>query len=180
METEYKPYRQGHLDKYCGIYCVVNTVHYLCGPLGEKQAGKLFYRILKLFDQQACAVERIGFGMCLGEISKLFDQVADSHQFRYYKPFGQNSGVSLDAYWQALDQFITANNGIVLINIMGSYNHWTLVKEVTDRHLLLFDSDGITKLNRRRCSTDKYDSRHKHILRPTHTHFIWTGEVGYE
>jgi len=178
MEIEHKPYRQGHLDKYCGIYCVVNTVHYLRGPICDKHASKLFYKTIKTLNRKVCAVERIGIGTGLGELGELLAQTAYRYQLRLYRPFTQNRGVSLEVYWDSLQQFITHRNGVVLINITGSRDHWTLVKDVTEKSLLLFDSNGMARISKSRSTTIQSKSKRQHVLRPTHTCFIWRQEQG--
>lgn len=172
-----KPYRQGHLDGYCGIYCVINIVHYLRGPLDESHANKLFCKKMKSLNQKKDLVERINVGTNLKKLGELLDITLVRYQLRHKRLFHRNKGVSLDHYWYTLQTFISTRKGIVLICIGGLYNHWTLVRDVTSKSFLLFDSDGIKHLSRVQCCTTSEQLSHRHhLLIPTHTVFIWGDE----
>jgi len=176
-KTVLKPFLQGHLDRYCGVYCVVNIVHYLRGPLSKKHSNQLFYETMKLLNGKLCVVERINSGTYLRELGELLGQTLVIYRIHHRRPFLRNKDVSLDHYWFTLEKFISTRKGIVLIGINGLHNHWTLVKEVTSTSLLLFDSDGIKRLSRRQCCiTRERLSHRRHLLIPTRTYFIWTDD----
>lgn len=172
--SKLKPYQQGQLDGYCGVYSVVNAVHYLCGPLTSTQAEALLLKVMKFLEGSQPAVRRLSNGTILKEILKVIDHIIiRRYPICRLKPFHHNKNVSLDMLWSDMSAFLSAHNGIVIFCLDGKYDHWSLVKKVTDTSLLLFDSDKLHRLPKRYCTTDK-DDEDLHILYPTHILYLWT------
>ena len=168
-----KPFQQGHLDAYCGVYSVINAVHHLCGPLATDEADRLISKVMKFLEDSRPAVCRLIKGTRFREILKVFDHVVIKHYpIHRLKPYSRNKDVTLDMLWCDLGNFLNANNGIVILGISGLHGHWTLVRKITANSLLLFDSDGLHRLSKRCCSVRK-GSGCLHILRPTKILYLW-------
>ena len=77
-------------------------------------------------------------------------------------------------YWATVQTFIQRHDGAVITAIGGRLDHWTVIRDVTDHQLLLFDSDGRVRVARRYCAmaADAPSERH-YVLYPTHTYFLW-------
>jgi hypothetical protein len=141
QEPRLRPYRQGALDGLCGIHSVVNAVRYLCGPLSMARSQALFMALLEHMEQRRPLPKCVAHGVMIGEIGGMLGKVvAPRYPVRRCMPFRQNPLVPLDDYWTALQDFLADDKRIVLTAISGAYDHWTLVRHVTDRSMLLFDS----------------------------------------
>lgn len=68
-----KPFIQGSLDNYCGMYSVVNAIHYLCGPISLATGNELLYESLKFLEVKRTAAERIIDGTTGREIRKVLN-----------------------------------------------------------------------------------------------------------
>lgn len=173
IQRTLKPFLQGHLDAYCGVYCIVNAVHHLRGPLTANQAYELLVKIMRFLESSQPALSRLSDGTRLKEISKVLDHtVIKRHRIHRLKPFKRNKGVTLDQLWRDLSVFLSTHNGIVILGMDGKHGHWSLVKKVTASSLLLFDSDRMHRLSKRHCSVNEEEGR-LHILTPTHVTYLW-------
>jgi len=171
-----QPYEQGHLDSFCGPYCIVNAVHLVCGPLTRRRATQLLMDILRCLDQRVDMVERVEWGFTVRELAGAMRHVVDGHYpLRRRKPFHGRPQVGLDVYWQTLQAFLQDQQGAVITAIGGRMDHWTVIRDATDRSLLLFDSDGRVQVRRRHCvmAADASSALHRYVLVPTHTYFLW-------
>jgi hypothetical protein len=169
------PYQQGDLDSLCGVYCVVNAVSRLCGPLSEDKATELFESIVEFLETRSPLVERILAGTALTEIGGVLGQVV-AHQYpiQRCKAFHGFPKVSRHFFWDHIQDFMDNYEGVVLTAIGGHHDHWTLIHKATDRTFNLYDSGGIHRLYRAHCTLDqKNPENHRHILYPTHTYFLW-------
>jgi len=82
-----KPYQQGDLDSYCGVYCIVNIAYYLNNAMTEAQAIKLFYNLMKSLHKKHDVVERINLGTSSAEVGGLLEQARETFPFHYQKPY---------------------------------------------------------------------------------------------
>ena len=154
MERNRTPYRQGELDGLCGVYAVVNVVHYLCGPLTQLQARRLFEELLEYLEANRPLTTRIHEGTLPLEIGRMFTHVVmPRYPIARSKPFHCRKNLSLETFWGALEAFLEPSGRIVLSNVNGVYDHWTLIRAASPRALLTFDSDGLHRLNRIFCMT---------------------------
>lgn len=170
---KHKPFQQGQLDGFCGAYCIVNAIHFLCGPLDEERASKIFNRSMRYLDRRKPIIKRINDGTRVGEITFLLDTIKKHYPIHVEKPFPPNKKVSLQDYWQQTQAFLSNHKGIVLLGINGFHDHWTLAKAITPKTLMLYDSDGIKRLSRCHCTTDERVPR-RHTIPTSHTYYIWT------
>ncbi len=169
------PLQQGDLDQLCGVYCLVNTVRYLCGPLDEKETRRLFEQILGYLHRRRCVIERMAkHGVTLLElVTVLRDILWPCYGVRRYKPFRQHRGVTFDLYWERVQGFLQSRHGIVLSRIDGQHDHWTLIRDANHKQLRLYDSDGLKQLKRKHCRLCDDTPRRRYILYPTQTYFLW-------
>lgn len=171
-----QPYEQGHLDGFCGAYCIVNAVHLACGPLRRRRAMRLLQDLLRALNRRVDVVERLDWGFTMQELGGAMRHVLDGHYpIGRCKPFHGRPRVDLDLYWVTVQAFLQQRQGAVITAIGGRIDHWTVIRGATDRSLLLFDSDGRVQVHRRCCvmAADAERAPHRYILVPTHTYFLW-------
>ncbi len=169
------PYRQGDLDGLCGVYCIVNAVRRLCGPLSDDEAANLFELIVNHLENRVPMVQRIVNGIVLNDVGGLLrDVVCALYPIERCKGFHGFHNVSRSFYWAHIQDFMDDYKGVVLTGIGGYHDHWTLIHKATDRTFTLYDSCGIHRLNRTHCTLDRNNpDNHRHILYPSHTYFLW-------
>lgn len=175
QQHRHYPFQQGHLDSLCGVYSILNAVHYLCGPLPQSRYDELFDELLAGLHRPAYGIlDRLRHGTSLHEISlSLRSVISPNFPILRKKPFHRSKAVRLNTYWKTLQTFCREKRGVVLIALGGEHTHWTVVSRVTDKTLFLFDSDGIKRLPRVKCCTATDKSQKTHILYPTHTFLLW-------
>lgn len=177
-----KPYQQGQLDGFCGLYCIVNAVRYL-GLLGSKVHGQqLMAELCAVLETQCGLEERFQDGTDPAEIVSLLKQIVEpQYGVKRIRPFHKVAArTTFTDYASVIRTFLATKNGIVLVSLGGYHDHWSLVRRVTSRSFLFYDSDGLKQLAFRNCQlTDRGTGTQRrkhgrvHILDPYDTHFLW-------
>ena len=168
-----QPFKQGDLDGFCGIYAVINAVHYVSGPLSPSQTAKLFRLFLEYLEPKYSLLERAdGYGVLLNELSGMLNVATQHYPIHRSKPFHKEPTISLGQYWTQCQQFLVEPDSIILISIEGQHSHWTLVQQMTDTMMYLFDSSNLRQLGKRYCQMSCTDLNKPHYLYATHTYFI--------
>jgi len=68
---------------------------------------------------------------------------------------------SFDDYWQLMQAHIAAHGaGSIVLGIAGVQDHWTCVRRITEKSLLLLDSQNLIRLCRRHISIDATPAVH--------------------
>ncbi|MGB5830966.1 MAG: hypothetical protein WBG92_03125 [Thiohalocapsa sp.] len=135
----------------------------------------LLQEVLAFLDQRVSLVERINWGLALQDVGGVMRHVLDvQYPIRRCMPFRGHASVGLDEYWCTLRRFVEQRGGVVITAFGGRLAHWTVIRDVTPRCLLLFDSAGRAQVGRRWCvmASDSLSRRH-YVLYPTHTYFLW-------
>ena len=167
------PYQQGDLDGLCGVYALINAVDYLCGPLSDRKARKLFEQILTFLETKAPLASRCTHGIVINEIAGILKSVVcKQYPIKRYKPFHRQPGVNKQRYIKTLSKFLQQPNSIVLLALEGYHGHWTLVYRITDKKLLIYDSGNIHYVLLRSCSMISDDIEKRHWLMPAHTYLL--------
>lgn len=175
-----KPYQQGALDGLCGVYTLINTLHYLEGPLDDMEAEILFDQLVSQLDRFEGAARHAVEGMGVETVASLLQFVASAYGLRIQRPFYHYKTLTLDDYWRSLQRFLATTEGAVVLCLEGRYDHWTVVRAITKHHLLLFDSDGCQRLARQHCTIRAPRQRRHHRLLPNQTFLIQRGEASVE
>ena len=169
------PFQQGELDSLCGPYSLVNAVRYLRSPFPPAEGVRLLKRILRRLEPQRPLVRRITYGTEQTEMEGVLQAVLVSrYGMGYSRPFKGQRLLTLETYLGQVERFLDQTQGIVLISLEGVYNHWTLVRQVTPKSLLLYDSDHLTRLSRRTCVLKAGDDHRRwHVIQASNTFFLW-------
>jgi hypothetical protein len=169
----HKPYRQGDLDGLCGVYALVNAVDYLCGPLSLPKAKRLFEQILTYIESNSPLAFRCTAGTTINEISSILKYViCNQYPIRRYKPFHLQPVVSKERYIKTLSDFLEQPNTIVFLTLYGPLDHWTLVRKITAKTLVTYDSCEIHYVLRSSCSMISDEVKKYYWLMPTHTYLL--------
>jgi hypothetical protein len=169
-----KPYRQGDLDGLCGIYSIVNALRLVCN-LNNDECLILFKESLALLEKNKKLSEIVALGTSIVLLTRVFREVIDKkYPIKRTKPFHKNKDVTLNEYWNALKEFLSEPNRVVIIGIDGDDwdGHWTVIESVTPKMLVQFDSYDGKWLYKKNYTTRKITKSRPYILSPYHTFFI--------
>ena len=170
-----QPFRQGDLDALCGPYCLLNVVRYLRPPFSTARGIHLHRKLLRHLERHRGLIRRVTYGTGFNELSRaLVEVVCPLHGIERSRPFKRRREVTLEQFLDTMDTFLRDHGGIVLISLSGVYDHWTLVRKVTARSLLLYDSHDLQRLGRTHCALKPSgETLKRHLLHPTRTTFLW-------
>lgn len=163
-----KPFSQGTVDNLCGVYCAVNLVHWLRGPLSEEDATDRLTEYLECLSYSASAVERMQYGTSVPEMHRLLRHVRTQQRLSVHRPFPRAGGVALSQLWDELRAFLAVGRRAVVLGIdYGEWSHWSLVVGASPHALQLLDSNRRKRLYRHRCTTRKLTRQRSTLLWPT-------------
>jgi len=163
MRPRVKPYQQGSLDSLCGVHAIINALQVLRPEMTRKDADKLFRVLLK-------EIARKGAWKVLwrGMDGRLFRHLlmlaigmaAAQHALtiRVARPFAGQAIELLDVTGTLREAL---NGRCVAATMIHTYTwHWTVITKITEKSLLLFDSDGVKSIRIEHCSVRKAQKRH--------------------
>ena len=166
------PFGQGGLDSLCGVYSIVNSERMVNNTTLE-ESSKLFEEIILYLDGQGILTKILTNGMLLKHVkSIILDVVGDRIPYSKLHFAGQPNP-SLDNFWTTVKSFLEDEpKRAVLLGIEGLYSHWTVIKDISERRITLFDSNDMRHLNRSRCTTAEARMDRHHRLCPAQTYFL--------
>lgn len=168
----YQPYEQGGLDSLCGVYSIVNAVR-IVNSLTNEDCSSLFGKIIEHLDESRSLPAVLTSGLSLQAIGSIFKDVIGNETIQRAMPFKHYPNASLDEFWEGMRIFLAdGERKAILIGLGGIYDHWTVVSKITPKQIQLFDSDGLKKLNRVKCTTKEPTLNRPHRIYPTHTYFL--------
>jgi len=164
-------YCQGSFDNLCGIYSCINSISLMV----DIDAEALFYYLIRHMSGHLPSV--MLDGLRPGQLRRLV--LAACRQFCTKQRINLNYRTcqcrSLDEYWQTLQDHIAIHGpGSV---ILGVDEHWTCIRRITSKTILLADSIDWKRLYRRHVSI-KCDASHQ--LFPNATFLLNISEVSRE
>jgi len=159
------PARQGDLDGACGFYAVVNAVQLLYPKIDRT---RLFNHIVH--DHTQHFVHGTGRNQLNRVLQKAESFMASRRvgmPIRIERPFWKCTPATLEEYWETLRNM----QGESEVPIIGyEFNkgdkpntdaHWSVVRKVTKKHLILHDSDGTKRIPRERSQRISEYIRHQ-------------------
>ena len=149
-----EPYVQGNLDGLCGLYSVVNAVKLI---RRKTPAKAIFKESLRFLSENHNLAEIVGAGMERPILSKLLNLAAKRVPVSSKWPFYRGKSPSLASFWSVLEGHVNEQEGRTAIVAFScaSWSHWSVVREVKEERLVLFDSDGRKQLVRSLCTTNQ-------------------------
>ncbi|MNR96992.1 hypothetical protein D3C72_281550 [compost metagenome] len=170
-------YRQGSLDSLCGVYAVINSVKAVAHTRGFSlrrwECRALFSRLCGVLADGGLLADALTHGTTIRTFQAM---TRDAHewllearglQLECRRAFGK-SPESLDQFWRKLsDHAQDQGPGSVLIGLSGRMEHWSCIRSINDRAIVLVDSDGARILRRELCTIADPDRRRIHQLLPT-------------
>lgn len=163
------PLVQGDLDGLCGVYAMINAIRLLAPELSEDDEKSLFYVLLETLSNAGVELDEIvAFGIGKNNMRSL---VSAAREFlREYCDVGLTvewldlggAEPRLSRIWSRLRRE-TEERRVAIVGLSGIHEHWTVVRRVTRKTMLLYDSDALSRLNRSNCGVG---TRARHRIRP--------------
>lgn len=154
--------RQGDLDGLCGVYAIINALCWLCPAIDKSIAARLFQRLLKAISPRSpkSALRSVTDGLSFFGLARLLriaiafiDEALGLRIGAQPLVTGkQNQSLTLAQLWRQFGSHFD-DGGVAIIGLGGFYGHWTVAVGVTPRQLEVFDSGGLKRIRRRRCTT---------------------------
>jgi hypothetical protein len=164
-------YEQGSFDRLCGIYSVLNSIAVMSDD--RIDSDKLFTAMVRQIGRQLPSV--LLDGMSAEEMQRYGLDVAVAYcaQHRHtlrYRTLAKTDDLS--RFWQSLDGHLRQHGaGSVVLAIWRSYNHWSCVRKLTERSIILLDSMRLSRIHRTSISLNERDKR-RHLLCPQMTYLL--------
>ena len=143
-----EPLEQGDLDGLCGVYAVVNATRLVAHPHRRLRAADCYDLFAALLAELADAGRLRGFvthglgGRVMARLLRRSDRWLRKRHglaLEVSRPFAKRGQPEPDVCLRVLAEHL-ARPGTAAI--VGSDEHWTVVRGVTTKRLLLADSDG--------------------------------------
>ena len=158
-----RPQQQGHIDGLCAIYAVLNSCKFLLGHT-EEQDEKLF-RELCLAGRELFP-EIVFKGAGVPDV-RMFLKAAQTHVRIVDGKILQAKGISSRMKFRSVLTFFkhlrreleSARKGhrrVWIIGLNKPWDHWTVVRKVTDDEVWFYDSYGMRRF---RLSSFTFDMR---------------------
>lgn len=177
--------RQGSIDCLCGIYCVLNATEIVIGKfkydknLAKRNSQKMamfsdlvgyLAKNKKLKKALTKGINQIDHPGGLLDIAIKSVRKYQKLRMRKEKAFDQNPA-TLDEYLEKLANHLMQENSSVIILLSGRIEHWTCVRKITQRTLILSDSVGMKYIHRKYCTIGA-EEKGMYTLWPTMTYLL--------
>ncbi|MHB0872966.1 MAG: hypothetical protein ACYC2J_02420 [Acidithiobacillus ferrooxidans] len=163
------PFEQGGLDSLCGIYSLINA-----GQIVNKNANseRLFRSVISYLARNNKLQDTLISGMLFKGIKELVDNIFAAI-WKYEIKYAGVPTPELDVFWREMRRFLNGDpKKAIVVGLSGTHDHWTVIKEISDKRLVLHDSDGLCYLSRKHCTTGCVTGPQLHVLHPAQTLFI--------
>jgi hypothetical protein len=167
------PFEQGKLDSLCGLYGIVNAERKINNSTTE-ESQVLFNQIIKYLERKKLLGSMLVDGMLLKHVKPILTGVVKERVRHQRLVFAGVHNPDLTTFWEETSAFLNSNpKRAVLLCLTGYYEHWTVIREITDRQMQLFDSDAWRYINRSNCTTTTTTARRRHQILAAQTYFLW-------
>lgn len=162
------PYLQGQLDTLCGIYSAINGLAAVLAsvrPLRGSAATHLFRHAVAFVGQRMALVEAVTDGIgpelwldLIHELAGLV-KAGPARAISIERPFADTASVRFREVCARIEAALDSGD-VVLVSLVGTYDHYTVVRGHTDARYLLHDSIGLQSLMKRSCGSLRSSRRH--------------------
>lgn len=161
---------QGHLDALCGLYACINAVSLLLD--GEVNCDELFAALIAPMRLKLHKIIIEGLApQGQKAVLRTCTTYLRSHDITLnVKPV---EACGLGKYWTLLQtHYRQYGPGSIVLSLRGTIDHWTCVRRVTDRTLVLADSLPIRHRQRCRMTIGEPTKRRIHRVTPEETYLL--------
>lgn len=170
-----RPYIQGELDGFCGIYSVINATRLATGRMTEAEAIRLFGTIMTYIETYKKLSSTATWGHYARDIEKILKHViVPRYNLQYERPFSV-SETSREVFFSCLNAFLNnyPKSAIIVYLEHEGWDHWSVISKVNPRSMMFFDSDNLKRISINRCVMKKGKSDSHYFFPARKCFFLW-------
>lgn len=171
-----KPYIQGQLDAFCGVYCIINVTRVVAGRMTEDEAIKLFGKIMTYLESYKKLSRTSLVGNYTTDIEKILTRViAPQYGIEHMRPFAEQTTVNKQVYFNRIKTFLKEHPKSAVIAYMEHdwWDHWSVIRDITPKSVVLFDSIRLTRIRIDKCLMKKGNPDSHYIFSSKKSFFVW-------
>jgi hypothetical protein len=167
------PFQQGGLDSLCGLYSVINAER-IINRSSDDETQQLFNDLIHFLSRRKLLGKVLIGGIIHTQMLLILDKVVGKQRISSVEiPWRGVPNPDLNTFWGSIQSFLDGTpRRAIILGLMGYHDHWTVIQDITDRSILLYDSALIKRLSRARCTTTYTTKLRKHQLLPAQTYFL--------
>ena len=161
------PFQQGTFDKLCGLYALINASRLAVPKLTEAQCEQAYTEAVQWIGEQQNPSDILRNGLNVNQLQSIHSHVLQPRwRTSLHKPFWTIQYRPNDKkFWEWMDREVRRPHQGILISIAGRMDHWSVVRDITPKSIMLFDSHNLQSLRRTICATSE-QPRNSHIIEP--------------
>ena len=171
--TGLPPYQQGGLDSLCGLYSIINAERFI-NHSSDVETQELFNELILHLGRRRLLRKFLIDGIIHTEMLVILDKVVGKKRIANVEiPWRGMPTPDLTAFWRSMQNFLDGSSRrAIILGLQGYHDHWTVIENITERSIMLYDSALIKRLPRYRCTTSHTTETRKHLLLPAQTYFL--------
>ena len=182
-----KPAKQGDFSNQCGFYVIGNII-FLLFPKIKKI--RVFEFIWDYYIETYGDAEGFLYGIQRDRVNKILCNVIAGLELplTVYRPWWSKKATSKDEFLNKITDVLNSTDSAIILGYehgvkedTGYYSHWTIIKKITEKSLVTFDSDrGNSRISLQRCDlwNTEYSKERRYRLSSTDTFIIFKTEGG--
>lgn len=170
------PYKQGNLDAFCGIYSICNAAKLINRNIHGGEAIKLFGQCMRHLEKHKSLGKISTVGIDQNDLWYILNEkVLSNYSIKAERPFYRKRRISKNDYFTELrDYFEEGKKRSAIISLdCKYYDHWTVVKDITRKKMILYDSYSLRTVNIAKCVVHKPTKKKPYLISPKMTYFLY-------
>lgn len=176
-----QPSQQGDYTALCGFFVIGNIVSLLFPKIRK---AKLFEFIWDYYIETYGDAEGVLYGIYRERVNKILCNIIDEFDLplTVYRPWWSRKAANIDEFLNKIRDVLNPPDSAIILGYeygieddSGYYSHWTIIKKITEKSLLLFDSDsGNSRISLQKCHLchERYSKEMPYGLSSTDTFII--------
>ncbi len=167
------PFQQGGLDSLCGLYSIINAERFI-NHSSDYETQQLFDDLIHFLARRKLLSKLLIGGIIHTEMLLILDKVVGKQRIsNVWLPWRGVQNPDLTRFWKSMQYFLDGTPGrAIILGLKGYHDHWTVIENITNRSIHLYDSALINRLLRSSCTTVYATWKRKHLLLPAQTYFL--------
>lgn len=169
------PFQQGNLDGLCGVYAIINAARLLAQRRRLPKAVwlELFEALTERLQDDGALSDAVPNGIATRQLRGLLAHactwLATEHDIQLVtsRPFMKRRSLPFADAADELRERLILDGDRRTVAILGTTEHWTVVRSVGQVHLNLYDSAGPHRWQLQRCRFHRQEAlpfRSEHVI----------------
>jgi hypothetical protein len=169
----FPPFQQGGLDSLCGLYSIINAERFI-NHSSDEETQQLFDDLIHYLSRRGLLTKFLIGGIIHTEMLVILNKVVGKKRISNVEiPWRGVQNPDLTKFWKSMQNFLDGTPGrAIILGLQGYHDHWTVIENITNRSIILYDSALIKRLPRSSCTTVYATWKRKHLLLPAQTYFL--------